>query len=65
MKKQKNGLTLNEAKPNCFEKTKVRWGIFKIFSSQKFNRSTKVVLAANLLIPATNLRIHNLKPKEK
>ena len=48
MKKQKNGLTLNEAKPNCFEKTKVRRGIFKIFSSQNYNRSTNVVLAANV-----------------
>jgi hypothetical protein len=31
MKKQKNGLTLNEAKPNCFEKTKVRGAFLKYF----------------------------------
>ena len=33
---------------NSFEKTDVRWGIFKIFSSQNYNRSTNVVLAANV-----------------
>lgn len=37
---------------NSFEKTNVRWGLFKIFSSQNYNRRTKVVLAANA--PACN-----------
>ena len=27
-----NELKMNYLKPNCFEKTKVRWGIFSFFS---------------------------------
>ena len=29
-------------KPYSFEKTDVRWGVFKIFSTQNFNRSTEL-----------------------
>jgi hypothetical protein len=37
--------------PNCFEKTKVRWGIFKNFPSPIFNRRTDVAhIRHNLFI---------------
>ena len=34
-------------KPNCFEKTKVRWGIFKKLSPTKLHSEQVAPLAAN------------------
>lgn len=34
-------------KPNCFEKTKVRWGIFKKLSPTKLHSEQSAPLAAN------------------
>ena len=31
-------------KPNCFEKTKVRWGIFSFFLPQMLKRRTSALL---------------------
>ena len=35
-------------KPNCFEKTKVRWGIFKKLSPTKLHLEQSAPLAANV-----------------
>ena len=42
MKWETNDVKQYGINPNCFEKTKVRWGIFKKLSSPTFNRSTNV-----------------------
>ena len=34
--------------PNCFEKTKVRWGIFKKLSPTKLHSEQSATLAANV-----------------
>ena len=44
---QPNGLNRNFANPNCFEKTKVRWGIFKKLSPTKLHSEQSAPLAAN------------------
>ena len=36
-----------QVKPNCFEKTKVRWGIFKKLSPTKLHSEQSAPLAAN------------------
>lgn len=36
-------------KPNCFEKTKVRWGIFKKLSTTKLHSEQSAPLAANVM----------------
>ncbi len=38
-------------KPNCFEKTKVRWGIFKKLSPTKIHSEQSAPLAANYDYP--------------
>jgi len=37
-------------KPNCFEKTKVRWGIFKKLSPTKLHSEQSATLAANIKV---------------
>lgn len=39
-----------QVKPNCFEKTKVRWGIFKKLSPTKLHSEQSAPLAANILL---------------
>jgi hypothetical protein len=36
-------------KPNCFEKTEVRWGIFSFFSSTKVETKNVCPIAYNVL----------------
>ena len=43
-------------KPNCFEKTKVRWGIFKKLSPTKLHSERSAPLAANGLRLCVRLR---------
>jgi len=38
-----------QVKQNCFEKTKVRWGIFKKLSPTKLHLEQSAPLAANVL----------------
>lgn len=41
---------MKQHKPNCFEKTKVRWGIFKKLSPTKLHSEQSAPLAANYLV---------------
>lgn len=38
---------MKQHKPNCFEKTKVRWGIFSFFSSTKVEMKNVCPIAGN------------------
>ena len=53
MKWQTNDAKQYRLNPNCFEKTKVRWGIFKKLSTTKLHSEQSAPLAAN------GLRIKN------
>ncbi len=46
---QNNELKMNYLKPNCFEKTKVRWGIFSFFSSTNVETKNVCPIAYNAL----------------
>ena len=50
-------------KPNCFEKTEVRWGIFKIFSTLNFNRSTELGMFYSPCYKLAGLVSTNVKSK--
>ena len=43
---------MKQHKPNCFEKTKVRWGIFKKLSPTKLHSEQSAPIAGNLPINA-------------
>jgi len=47
-------------KPNCFEKTKVRWGIFSFFSSTNVETKTVCPIAYNVLRLCDGRQIMNL-----
>ena len=47
MKWQTNDAKQYRLNPNCFEKTKVRWGIFKKLSPTKLHSEQSAPLAAN------------------
>ena len=41
---------MKQHKQNCFEKTKVRWGIFKKLSPTKLHSEQSALLAANVSV---------------
>lgn len=52
MKWQTNDAKQYRLNPNCFEKTKVRWGIFKKLSPTKLHSEQSATLAANVEVLA-------------
>jgi hypothetical protein len=49
-------------KPNCFEKTKVRWGIFSFFLLQMLKRRTSALLPITATgMTSGGLRVQNFQ----
>lgn len=61
MKWQTNDAKQYRLNPNCFEKTKVRWGIFKKLSPTKLHSEQSATLAANSFIHAKKYRLSKIK----